>query len=179
MLSYNNSNEDPSAMAKRVSTTLLSPTSVDELRRDIARAQRRHRVTFSTATTFEFPVAFGASALPKERGPPIGMTQIHSNMYTTDISNNTECKRGVVMKFANLERIALLKAASVDAHEIAAYCREAAEIRQSRQEAAHDEHRARRRKREAASALLQLAGYDIVEPSNKRRRVLHVTNSSA
>ncbi|KAH9136597.1 hypothetical protein AeRB84_014675, partial [Aphanomyces euteiches] len=68
MLSYDN--EDPSA--KRVSTTLLSPTSVDELRYDIARSQRRrHRVTFSTATTFEFPVAFGASALPKERGPPV------------------------------------------------------------------------------------------------------------
>ncbi|CAK4102799.1 unnamed protein product [Aphanomyces euteiches] len=178
MLSYDNSNEEPSAMAKRVATTLLSPTSVDELRRDLAQ-RRRHRVTFSTATTFEFPVAFGASALPKERGPPVGMTQIHSNMCTTDISNNSECKRGVVMKFANLERMDLLKAASVDAHEIAVYCREAAEIRQSRQEAAHEEHRARRRKREAASALLQLAGYDMVEPSTKRRRVLHVTNSSA
>ncbi|CAK4136194.1 unnamed protein product [Aphanomyces euteiches] len=178
MLSYDN--EDQSA--KRVSTTLLSPTSVGELRRDIARSQRRrHRVTFSTATTFEFPVAFGASALPKEREPSVGMTQIHSNMYMTDISNdNTECKRGIEMKLANLERMALLKAAAVDAHEIAAYCREAAEIRQSRQEAAHEEHRARRRKREAASALLQLAGYDIVEASStKRHRVLHVTNSSA
>ncbi|CAK4631631.1 hypothetical protein LEN26_019839 [Aphanomyces euteiches] len=178
MSSYYSSNENPSA--KRLSTTLLSPTSVDEIRHDMARAQRRlHRVTFSTATTFEFPVAFGASALPKERGPPVGMTLIHSNVYTTDISINTECKRGVVMKFANLERIALLKAASVDAHEMAAYMREAAEIRQSRQEAAHDEHRARRRKRDAASALLQLAGYDIVEPPSNKRRRASSTNLSA
>ncbi|CAK4773184.1 unnamed protein product [Aphanomyces euteiches] len=83
------------------------------------------------------------------------------------------------MKFANLERIALLKAASVDAHEMAAYMREAAEIRQSRQEAAHDEHRARRRKRDAASALLQLAGYGIVEPPSNKRRRASSTNLSA
>ncbi|CAK4773185.1 unnamed protein product [Aphanomyces euteiches] len=159
MSSYNNSNENPSA--KRLSTTLLSPTSVDEIRHDMARAQRRlHRVTFTTATTFEFPVAFGASALPKKEDLP-------------------SCKRGVVMKFANLERIALLKAASVDAHEMAAYMREAAEIRLSRQEAAHDEHRARRRKRDAASALLQLAGYGIVEPPSNKRRRASSTNLSA
>ncbi|CAK4643216.1 unnamed protein product [Aphanomyces euteiches] len=179
MLSYDHSNEDPSAMAKRVSTTHLSPTSVDEMRRYIVKAQRRHRVTFSSAATFEFPVAFGTSALPKETGPALGMAQTHSKMYMTDISRDTDPKHGRVIYFTHLERVTLLKAAHVDVHEIAAYCDEAIEIRQSREREAnafHLERLEKRRIRQAATILLDLvSASDDEEPARKRRRVVDST----
>ncbi|KAF0692011.1 Aste57867_16853 [Aphanomyces stellatus] len=104
------------------------------------------RVRFETATTYVFPVACGGSALPKETGPPVGMAWTHNDTYTTDLAaSGLKCRRGRVRKFTHLERIALLRAADVSGHEIAALCAESIAIRTSRAATVHEVRRHKRK----------------------------------
>ncbi|CAK4659630.1 hypothetical protein LEN26_020563 [Aphanomyces euteiches] len=150
----------------------LSPVSVDAIH-EIVDVPCQRRVQFTTATTYVFPIALGASALPKETGAPVGMAWTHSSMYTTDLSKSRACKRGRVCKFKHAERIALLKTAGVDLREIASYCGEAIDIRQSRAEAIIEYRREKLRAREA-----EIESFD-EEPTPKRRRMYYPTATMA
>ncbi|ETV93846.1 hypothetical protein H310_12198 [Aphanomyces invadans] len=109
-----------------------SPAAVDCDSVIVPSVRHAHRtVHFTTATTFVFPLTYGGSALPKDAGPPIGMTMDHSDAYVTDLSK-VKHRRSRVRKFQHLERVALLKAAGVSPHDIAGYCTEAITIRTSR-----------------------------------------------
>ncbi|OQR83015.1 hypothetical protein ACHHYP_15227 [Achlya hypogyna] len=92
------------------------------------------RVAFSTATTYEFEVAYGGSAIPGSSGPPIGMTRDHFTATTTELSETDDSDLLVkcVRKFEHLERIDLLKRAGCPVRDIAIYCLEAMEVRNSR-----------------------------------------------
>ncbi|KAF0692005.1 Aste57867_16847 [Aphanomyces stellatus] len=98
-------------------------------------------VQFTTATTYLFGVAHGGSAVPKKTGPAVGMTRTHCDVFTHDIADSSTKHRRRVRKFNHLERVAMLKAAAYTGHDIAAFCMEAINIRQSRQATA-DEVRA-------------------------------------
>ncbi|OQR96694.1 hypothetical protein ACHHYP_13816 [Achlya hypogyna] len=92
---------------------------------------RRKRVSFApAATTFEFDVAYGGSALPGETGPPIGLARRHARAMTTGLAMHP----GVVRKFDHFERIQLLKQAKYDVTDIATFCLEAVATRASRME---------------------------------------------
>ncbi|RHY20346.1 hypothetical protein DYB36_002917 [Aphanomyces astaci] len=98
-------------------------------------------VTFTTATTYLFDVAYGGSALPKTTGPPIGLAPSHTHITHVDLGTSAHCRRGSVRKFTHLERIDMLKRAEYHVQDIAAFCVEALAIRKSRAIAA-DEARA-------------------------------------
>ncbi|RHY02628.1 hypothetical protein DYB25_011574 [Aphanomyces astaci] len=111
-----------------------SPTHVEALFEVTAPVSRPRVVTFTTATTFVFSVAYGGSALPKESGPPIGMCSFHTDEFHEDLREEPPppCRRRV-RKFDHLERIDMLKRAKYHVQDIATFCMDAIDIRKSRQ----------------------------------------------
>ncbi|KAF0692009.1 Aste57867_16851 [Aphanomyces stellatus] len=93
---------------------------------------KKAALTFTTTTTYLFHVAIGGSALPSETGPAIGLASTHFDVQVDPITPSKRCRRGRVRKFNHLERITLLKDAHFPVCDIAAYCSEAIDIRQSR-----------------------------------------------
>ncbi|OQS07522.1 hypothetical protein THRCLA_00471 [Thraustotheca clavata] len=100
----------------------------------VLRARSSKHVAFDTATTYTFEVAYGGSALPKDSGPPIGMARTHCMKTIEYIKETMPCGNGKVRKFDHLERIAMLKSARYDVHDIAAFCLEAIDVRKNRME---------------------------------------------
>ncbi|EQC41577.1 hypothetical protein SDRG_01538 [Saprolegnia diclina VS20] len=95
------------------------------------------RVAFAVATTYEFEVGYGGSAIPSSSGPPIGLARVHSSSTTIDLrepsdDDDSNASAKTVRKFEHLERIALLKRAGCHVQDIAVFCLEAMEIRNSR-----------------------------------------------
>ncbi|RQM25833.1 hypothetical protein B5M09_007143 [Aphanomyces astaci] len=113
-------------------------------------------VTFTTATTYLFDVAYGGSALPKTTGPPIGLAPSHTHITHVDLSTSAHCRRGSVRKFTHLERIDMLKRAEYHVQDIAAFCVEALAIRKSRAIAA-DEARAEKKRKRMHDELMEQA----------------------
>ncbi|RHY30438.1 hypothetical protein DYB32_007829 [Aphanomyces invadans] len=124
-----------------------SPTHVEALFEVTPpRAPSSRVVTFTTATTYVFNVAYGGSALPKKSGPPIGMADIHidefhedlrDELYQLQTSDVEHKRRRRVRKFDHLERIDMLKRAKYHVRDIATFCMDAIDIRKSRQESLH------------------------------------------
>ncbi|OQR82990.1 hypothetical protein ACHHYP_15224 [Achlya hypogyna] len=113
------------------------------------------RVRFTTETTYFFDIAYGGSALPSESGPPIGLAPSHCHRTTAALASPAAApaKRRAVRKFDHLERIELLKAADYHVKDIAQFCFEAMDVRNSRKDT-----RARmvlRRRRAAARRMLR------------------------
>ncbi|KDO34673.1 hypothetical protein SPRG_00736 [Saprolegnia parasitica CBS 223.65] len=136
-----------STLARPCAAATASPLHVDC---DLG-AFAGKRVAFSSATTYEFAVAYGGSAIPSSSGPPIGLARLHSSFTTTDLRElweddaDNEVPTKTVRKFEHLERIALLKRAGCHVQDIAVFCLEAMEVRNSRA-ASVDSHRKRKQR---------------------------------
>ncbi|RHY25349.1 hypothetical protein DYB25_008575 [Aphanomyces astaci] len=89
-------------------------------------------VQFTTTTTYIFHTALGGSALPTETGPALGLARRHFDIHVADLPSSRYCRRGRVRKIGHHERIDLLKAAGFPVKDIAEFCSEAIDIRQSR-----------------------------------------------
>ncbi|KDO34678.1 hypothetical protein SPRG_00741 [Saprolegnia parasitica CBS 223.65] len=109
-----------------------------------AAASKAKRVQFTTETTYYFDVAYGGSALPSESGPPIGLAPNHCHRTTAAVVMSAT-KRRHVRKFDHLERIELLKAADYHVKEIAQFCFEAMDVRNSRKDTRARLNKMRRR----------------------------------
>ncbi|OQR99165.1 hypothetical protein THRCLA_06596 [Thraustotheca clavata] len=90
------------------------------------------KVRFTMATTYEFDLAYGGSALPSETGPPIGIARHHMRVSTEDISTNSN-RIGKVRKFDHFERIQLL-GRKYKVQEVASFCLDAVAMRAGRME---------------------------------------------
>ncbi|EQC30649.1 hypothetical protein SDRG_11704 [Saprolegnia diclina VS20] len=95
-----------------------------------AKRRRRRRVTFSTTTTFEFPADVNGSAVPLERGPPIGLGRKHVNVTTAACPATDGAKN--VRKLLPHERILLLQALKYTHDDIAFFARDANATRDAR-----------------------------------------------
>ncbi|KAF0690815.1 Aste57867_17831 [Aphanomyces stellatus] len=106
---------------------------------------KKKSLSFTSATTFVFPVAYGGSAIPETAGPPIGLATHHVTSSTIDLSSispRRRYERTGVHRFSHLERVRLLKAAKYTGRDIACFCSEAMDIRSSREETQEDWYRA-------------------------------------
>ncbi|KAG9406764.1 hypothetical protein AC1031_003087 [Aphanomyces cochlioides] len=100
---------------------------------------KRKQVTFTTATTYIFPLEYGGSAIPSDHGPPIGLANAHTRQECHHLDNVVP-KRGRVRKFDHVERMVLLQQnASYSRKEVARFCFEAIAIRQSRVDTQYDD----------------------------------------
>ncbi|CAK4077454.1 unnamed protein product [Aphanomyces euteiches] len=137
--------------------TTLERVEMQEAAPDPAR--RAKRVSFTTATTYVFPLEYGGSAVPKEHGPPIGLAKTHSHVECTTIKN-VKSKRGRVRKFDHVERMLLLQQlASYSRKEVAMFCFDAIAIRRSRIETEDDDEN-------------EESNEDLAEREPKRRKTL-------
>ncbi|KAF0708675.1 Aste57867_6260 [Aphanomyces stellatus] len=101
---------------------------------DVTKPTKKRRVSFGTATTYIFPVAFGGSAIPRDQGPPIGLATTHTrieshSLLETQIGRHAQ---GRVRRFDTAERIALLQGAGFSPKKVTEMCVEAIAVRRSR-----------------------------------------------
>ncbi|OQR92248.1 hypothetical protein ACHHYP_03914 [Achlya hypogyna] len=104
---------------KRARTEVVSPCR---------RAKRR--VMFTTMTTYEFDAEVNGSAVPSERGPPIGLARSHIRHMTNGIPEDIPGKS--VRKLPVHERIARLQMCKYSHDDIASFARDAAATRDDR-----------------------------------------------
>ncbi|OQR82809.1 hypothetical protein ACHHYP_15519 [Achlya hypogyna] len=113
------------------------------------------RLTFSTVTTYEFPLTYGGSAVPDETGPPIGLAPVHTRASVTALSSAHKPRR--VAKWPHADRVAVLQNADFTPAEIAAICFEAIDIRRSRLETLEEIQKLRERERKLKRKELRRA----------------------
>ncbi|OQS00076.1 hypothetical protein THRCLA_21760 [Thraustotheca clavata] len=108
--------------------------------------RKSHKVTFTTTTTYEFNLAYNGSAVPLERGPPIGLAWTHVSKKIAPIVMDDSKQTNNVNKLAPHERIILLQRLKHSHEEIASFTQEASEVRESRRETKVEWLRERRQK---------------------------------
>ncbi|CAK4153789.1 unnamed protein product [Aphanomyces euteiches] len=95
---------------------------------------REKQVSFTTVTTYTFPLEYGGSAIPSDHGPPIGLAKVHSRQ-TCHHLDNVKDKRSRLRKFDHMERMILLQEkASYTRKEVARFCFESIVVQKSRQD---------------------------------------------
>ncbi|KAF0716494.1 Aste57867_2821 [Aphanomyces stellatus] len=98
-------------------------------------SKSKKRVRFDTVTTYVFPLTYGGSAIPRDQGPPIGLTQTHTREECQQIAEMPMTRRGRVRKFDHVDRMLLLQeAGGFSQKEVACMCFDAIAIRRSREE---------------------------------------------
>ncbi|KAF0730522.1 hypothetical protein Ae201684P_021818 [Aphanomyces euteiches] len=95
---------------------------------------REKQVSFTTVTTYTFPLEYGGSAIPRDHGPPIGLAKVHSRQECQHV-DGIKAKRSRVRRFNHVERMILLQEkASYTRNEVARFCFESIAVQKSRQD---------------------------------------------